>query len=405
MPKFKLKTLQKDGKLFEGVVEAADRFAVYDQVRKEQATVISVSEINKMSKISMDTISDFLSGVKASEKIMLARNLSAMLGAGLTVTRALDVMQRQTNNVKLKNILRAVGEDINTGTNFHTALEKFPKVFSKLFVSMVKAGEESGKLAGALENISKQMKRAYDLNKKVRGAMTYPSIIIVVMLIIGALMLTYVVPTLTKTFEELNADLPASTQFIIAVSNFLKEHTLTAALILIIVISILIMWFKTAQGRRMLDYTFLHIPIIKIMVKEVNSARTARTLSSLLSSGVEVVSAISITRDVVQNSYYKEVLKSAEGVIEKGEPISQTFIENEHLYPALVGEMIAVGEETGQLSDMLKEIAEFYEEEVEQKTKNLSTIIEPLLMIFIGVVVGFFALSMITPIYSISESI
>jgi type IV pilus assembly protein PilC len=166
-----------------------------------------------------------------------------------------------------------------------------------------------------------------------------------------------------------------------------------------------VMGFKSKKGRRIFEYVILHIPVISTIVKETNSARTTRTLSSLLSSGVEVVNTLSITGEVMQNSYYKEVLKRSGKDIQKGLPLSKAFMENEKLYPILVGEMIAVGEETGQLSDMLYQVAEFYEGEVDQKTKNMSTIIEPFLMIFIGIVVGFFAISMISPIYSISAGI
>lgn len=405
MAKFKYKAIRENGKTYEGVVEATDRFVVYSQIRKEKGTVISVKEASKRMPLSMEAINNLFSTVKASEKIVFTRNLAAMINAGLSLTRALNVLERQSKNAKLKKIINTILEDIKKGQNLHTAMERFPKVFSHLFTSMVKAGEESGKLVEALQNIGDQMKRSYALNRRIRGALTYPVIIIIAMFIIGILMMIYVVPTLTQTFEELGADLPKSTQAIISISNFLTNHTFTALLIFVIVATLITAWFRTAQGKRMFDFSILHIPIIEELVKETNSARTTRTLSSLLSSGVEVVTALAITGEVMQNSYYKEVLQKAEKSIQKGEPISKAFIENEKLYPVLVGEMISVGEETGKLSDMLKDIADFYEEEVEEKTKNLSTIIEPVLMIFIGAVVGFFALAMITPIYSISESI
>jgi type IV pilus assembly protein PilC len=284
-------------------------------------------------------------------------------------------------------------------------LAKFSKVFPPLFVSMVKAGEESGGLADALSVIGKQMERAHTLKKKIKGALIYPSIIVGAMFIIGILMLMFVVPTLTQTFNELGVELPKSTQFVIAISNFLKNNTVMTFVLIVIFIAFLIAWLRSKKGKKIFDYIILRIPVISTLVKETNSARTARTLSSLLAAGVEVVNAISITGDVVQNSYYKEVLKNSEKYIQKGLPLSKSFTENEELYPIIVGEMIAVGEETGRLSDMLYQVAEFYEEEIDQKTKNMSTIIEPFLMIFIGIVVGFFAISMISPIYSISAGI
>jgi len=218
-------------------------------------------------------------------------------------------------------------------------------------------------------------------------------------------MLIYVVPTLTQTFGELGVDLPRSTQVVIAVSNFMTTHTVLF-FGLLVGVGLVGMWgFRTQRGQRMFEFVLIHMPIISKLVKEVNSARTTRTLSSLLSSGVEIVRALSITREVVQNSYYKEVISHAEEVIQKGGALAEVFAQNEHLYPVMVGEMIAVGGETGKLTSMLEQIADFYENEVEQQTKDLSTVIEPFLMLFIGAVVGFFAVSMISPIYSISSGI
>ncbi|OGG55014.1 hypothetical protein A3D62_03155 [Candidatus Kaiserbacteria bacterium RIFCSPHIGHO2_02_FULL_49_11] len=253
--------------------------------------------------------------------------------------------------------------------------------------------------------IGDQLDRAYTLKKKIRGALIYPSIIVIAMIIIAILMLIYVVPTLTQTFNELGAELPNSTKAIIAASQFLTGNTLLALLIPLLFGGGVYLAWRSPQGKKVWGYVVLHIPIIGELVKEVQAARTTRTLSSLLSSGVDIVYAISITADVLQNPHYKDVLLRAEKSVQSGGQLSEAFSTNEHLYPLLVGEMIAVGEETGKLPDMLQRVATFYEDEVEQKTKDMSTIIEPFLMIIIGIGVGFFALSMIAPIYSLSENI
>ncbi len=278
-------------------------------------------------------------------------------------------------------------------------------VFSPLFVSMVKSGEESGNLAGSLKVVSIQMEKTYQLTKKIRGALMYPAVIFCIMIIIGVLMLIYVVPTLTSTFIGLGVKLPASTQFIITLSDFLKNHYALTAFGLIFIVLLLYLAGKSKKGRRFFDYIGLRIPVMGTIVKEINAARTARTLSSLLSSGVDIVVAIEVTRDVLQNSYYKEVLEKAQTTIQKGEPMSTIFIENDKLYPIFVGEMMSVGEETGKMADMLLGVAVFYEDEVDQKTKDMSTIIEPVLMVFMGVAVGFFAISMIAPTYSLVDAI
>ncbi|MBT3282867.1 type II secretion system F family protein [bacterium] len=395
----------KDGKEYENTVDMPDRFLVYKHIRKEGGTVVSVKENELSLSKKMSALNSMFGKVKIAEKIMFTRNLGVMIRVGLSLSRALAILERQTKNKKFKEVISNVGASIKKGSSFHDALAKFPKVFPPLFVSMVKAGEESGGLAEALAVVGKQMEKANTLKKKVKGALIYPSIIVFAMIIIGIVMLLYVVPTLTKTFNELNVELPKSTQFVITISDFLSNNTLVALLLIIILGVGAVIAFKSKRGRRIFEYIILHIPVVSNLVKETNSARTARTLSSLLASGVEVVSAISITGEVVQNSYYKEVLKRSEKDIQKGLPFSKAFIDNEKLYPILVGEMIAVGEETGQLSGMLHQVAEFYESEVDQKTKNMSTIVEPFLMILIGVVVGFFAISMVSPIYSISAGI
>lgn len=402
---FHYKATKGSGEEYENTINVPDRFSVYKHIRKEGGTVILIEKEKEGISLGIDFINNMFGVVKVNDKIMFTKNLSVMIKAGLSLTRALSVLERQSKNKKLKEVIKKLGTSIKGGSSFHDALSKFPKVFSALFISMVKAGEESGGLVEALNIIGKQMERAHNLKKKIKGALIYPAIIVIAMVIIGIVMLIYVVPTLSQTFNELGVELPRSTQFIITLSDFLKNNTVTALILAILIGVVLTSGFRSKKGKRVFDYLILHVPIISGLVKETNSARTTRTLSSLLSSGVEVVNALSITGDVVQNSYYKGILKQSEKGIQKGLPLSKAFIENEKFYPILVGEMISVGEETGKLADMLLQIAEFYENEIEQKTKDMSTIIEPFLMILIGAVVGFFAISMISPIYSISSGI
>jgi type IV pilus assembly protein PilC len=203
----------------------------------------------------------------------------------------------------------------------------------------------------------------------------------------------------------MDVELPMTTQVVIALSDFLIQNTLLAFLLLVLAVGGFISALRTEKGRRIFETVVLRIPVVGTLVKETNSARTGRTLSSLLASGVNMLTSISITRDVLQNSYYKEVLTKAEKTVQQGKPLNEPFMQAEDLYPPLVGELIAVGEETGALPDMLKEVAVYYEREVSMKTKNMSTIIEPFLMLIVGAGVGFFAVSMISPIYSITTSI
>ncbi len=395
----------KTGEISEGTLEAADRFALARDLRSRGFTPFSVSEKKGNIVDKFSGLTDIFSRIKVSEQIIFTKNLSGMLRAGLSISRALSVLKKQTKNPKLDKILTSVSADINSGVSFSAALLKFPDVFSTLFVSMTKAGEESGNLAGALSDIGMNLEKSNSLTKKIKGALIYPGVIMSAMVIIGVLMFAFVVPTLANTFKSLGVALPFATQILIFLGNFFSKNLILTFVIIFIVAFCCYTLFRAKFMAKYIDFVLLKIPIVSNLTKEMNTARTARTISSLLFSGVSLTRALEITEDVVQNVYYKKVLEEAKTGIEKGAPFSEAFEANTKLYPIMMSEMIQVGEETGKLSDMLLQIALFYEEEVENKTKNLSTIIEPVLMIFIGVGVGFFAISMISPLYSILGSI
>lgn len=402
--KFKYKEQNKNGQIVEGIKEASDRFAVAKEIREGGGIPLSINEDKGGKKNPFTNITIF-SKVSLSEKIIFTNNLSGMLTAGLSLTRALSVLEKQSTNPSMLNVLKNLIDEVNKGGTLSSGMKKFPKVFSSVFISMVHSGEESGGLPRVLSEIGVTLKKSYDLNKKIKGAMIYPSIIIGTIVIIGVLMMIYVVPTLTATFKDLGTDLPTSTRFIIWLSDSLSQNILVFVLAAVAIIGGFILLSKLKTTKHYFDFIILRLPIIGNLIKETNSARTARTLSSLLSSGVDMSRALNITEDILQNSYYKKVIHDAIGSIEKGITLSATFKNNMDLYPVMVGEMIEVGEETGKLSQMLLDVATFYENEVDDKTKNLSTIIEPVLMVFIGGAVGFFAISMISPMYSVMDTI
>ncbi|XKT74680.1 MAG: type II secretion system F family protein [Patescibacteria group bacterium UBA2163] len=406
MKKFRVTALTGEKEKYTESIEAEDRFAVYTVIRDRGDKVVSLQEdVGITAFLSSDFIAEALHSISDDEKVVLTRNLAAMLEAGLTTSRALGVMSKQTKNPRLKSILGDIILEVQHGGTLSSGFSKFKTVFSPLLISMVRAGEESGKLSESLRVVATQMDQSNRLKKKIRGALMYPSIVLIAMVIIGILMLIYVVPTLTQTFNELGGELPATTKAVIAVSDFLAASPLLSLLILLITGSGIVMGLRTKKGKYGFDYVMLHLPVIKGLVMETNSARTTRTLSSLLSSGVDVVRSIAITRDVIQNSFYAKVLSEAEAKVVEGGSLSEIFQKYPNLYPPLVSEMFAVGEETGRLSSLLRETAEFYEDSVQQQTKDLSTIIEPFLMLIIGAAVGFFAISMIAPIYSLSSAI
>ena len=403
--KYYFTAINKDGNKYIGDIEAVNKSAFYNEFKQTGDTLVSVKpEKNKKGNIKI-SVGLFSGRIKNIDKITFARNTSNMLSAGLPLSRALGVSERQTTNAKLKEVFRKLNLSISGGKTFNESLAEYPKIFPTVFISMVKSGEESGNLAQSLKDVSIQMEKTYLLQKKIKGAMMYPTIIFIVMIIVAFLMMIYVVPRLTKTFKDLKTDLPTSTKFIIFISDFLAQNALLSLAGLVAVIVGVFYFFKTALGKNIFDTVVLKIPVISQIVIESNSARTARTMSSLLSAGVDIVTAVRITGEVLQNNNYKRALKRLETVVEKGDSMSSVFETESKIYPPFVTEMISVGEETGKLSDMLLGVANFYENEVDQKTKDLSTIIEPVLMVFIGAAVGFFAISMITPMYSVMNNI
>lgn len=398
MARFSFAAKSLAGEELDGEREAKDKYELAKILRQEGYVLIKAEEAKRKIEIRLPA---FLGRVTVAEKMLFARNLAVMVSAGLSLARGLEVLSSETQNKMFKGALQDITDFIRKGGSFSEGLRRHPKIFSNLFVAMTEAGEKTGKLDDALKLISNQLKKEYDLRRKVRSALMYPAVIMIAMVGIGILMLVYVVPTLVATFEELGVSLPTSTRIIIAISSFLVSHVflLLGALALVVAAGAFLVPHK--KGKQALETALHYTPALSGLVRKINAARTCRTLGSLISAGVEILEALRITESVIQNHYYKEALTSAKDVVEKGEPISKIFLARPDLYPLLVGEMMEVGEETGKLSEMLFRLAVFYEGEIAAETKDLSTIIEPALMVIIGVAVGFFAVAMITPLYSV----
>lgn len=403
--KFSVRVRTSDGQEETRIIEAENRVAVYGIVEQDGAAALDIEEVKggisfeKLSKIKFGT------GVKVEERITFTKNLSAMLTAGLTLSRALSVIERQSRNKHFKEVITSLEEQVKAGAAFYEALSQHPKVFSRLFIAMTKAGEESGKLADTLRVVGKQMEASHNLTKKIKGAMIYPSIILFAIVVIAVLMLMFVVPTLSSTFVSLGVELPAATRLIVGISDFMAQNVILVLGMLALLGVGAAAFFRSKRGGQLTIRAARRIPVIGMLVRETYSARAARTLSSLLSSGVEMLTAIAIAAEVVGENIFGAILTEAEELVRKGEPLSVAFANHQDLYPIFVSEMILVGEETGKVADMLGQVATYYETDVEERTKDLSTIIEPILMLFIGGAVGVFALAMIAPIYSLSDAI
>jgi len=395
------------GEIETGTLEAGTKKELSKILHQEGYVLIRAeAELEIKDKKNKFEISlSFFGKVSLTEKMMFTRNLRVMVSAGVSLPRSLSILSTQSKNPKFKKALAEILEAVNKGKSLSESLKKYPEIFSELFVSMIKAGEESGTLENVLKNLAYQMEKEHDLRSKIIGAMVYPAVIIFAMVGIGVLMLIMVIPKLAETFRELEIDLPLTTRFVIGLGEFLATKWYLFLIIVFVLFFLLKNALKTKRGKKILDSITLKIPIISPIIKKTNSAQTLRTLSSLIVSGIPLVRALRIVSGSLGNIYFKEAMISAIEKIQKGEKLSLALTPYQDLYPPMVIQMIEIGEETGQTSEILAKLADFYEEEVTNHTKNLSAIMEPLLMLLVGGAVGFFAISMIQPMYSMLGAI
>lgn len=402
MPTYFYTAKSQDGKEKSGKVEVASEHELAQQLRQEGFFLTSVVSESVRKEASIGKrVSRFFSSVSIVEKMILARHLSAMIKAGLPLDRGLRVLAAQSKSPRFRQVLSEIEQKIRGGKPFSDSLAEYPDVFPELFISMVRVGEATGKLDEVLENLSVQMGKDHELRSRVRGAMIYPAVIISLMIAIGILMMIMVVPKLSSAFQEMNLSLPVTTKIVIGISQFLSNNLILGLGIIVIVIVLIRLASKTESGKRFLDFLFLKLPVISDLSRKVNSAIFARNLSLTIDAGVPINQALKIVANTMSNSLFRQSLLVIADGMQKGESMSDLLRNFSDIYPVMVVQMVEVGETTGSLSDTLRNLAEFYEEEVTNITKNLSSIIEPALMIIVGIVVGFFAISIIQPIYSL----
>ena len=404
MPKYLYIAKSLKGEAKSGILEAPDEHQLAGILRQEGYLLTSVS-IEEEEKKKFSFSFSFSRGVPLTEKMLFTRNLQIMIAAGIALPKALTILSNQMKSKKMKNALLEVGNEIIKGKSFADSLAKHPNIFSKFFTSIIKVGEESGTLEEGLKVLTRQMEREHDLRSKVIGAMVYPAVIICAMIGIGILLLVTVIPKLTETFKDLNVQLPPTTRFVIFLSNFLATKWYLLIIMVIGLVFLIRQVSKTKGGKKLFDLISLKLPIISPIIKKTNAAHTVRTLSSLIVSGVPIIEALDIVSGTLGNVYFKNAIVDATEKVKKGIKLSEALKPYEKLYSSLVVQMIQVGEETGETSGILLKLADFFEEEITEVTRNLSSVIEPLLMLLIGGVVGFFAISMFQPIYSMLGSI
>jgi type IV pilus assembly protein PilC len=405
MPRYSYTAKSLKGEEKSGIAEVKDERQLSKTLR-EQGFILIKAELETAEKKRKFKISlPFLGRVSLTEKLMFTRNLQVMIAAGLPLPRALETLASQTKSKKFKKAILNINEEIIKGKNFSDSLKIHPDIFSELFQSMIKVGEETGNLEEVLRILSHQIETENELKSKIKGALMYPAVIVSAMIGIGILMLVMVVPKLAETFVELNIELPFTTRIVIGLGTFLAEKWFLALLIMAVFFFFFQLALKTKRGKEIIDAITLKIPIISPLIKKTNSAHTVRTLSSLIAAGVPIVSSLNIVAGILGNIHYKTALLQAAEKVKKGEKLSDAMAPYKEIYPLIVMQMIKVGEETGETSDILAKLAIFFEEEIGYATKNLTSVIEPILMLIVGGAIGFFAISMIQPMYSMLEAI
>jgi len=409
MPSYSYTARTFSGQLHTGQLDAADERKLAQALRREGYVLISArpvaSAAKKSGRARFQRLFSWLKGVPLAEKMMLTRNLKVMIAGGLSLPRALTILANQTKSKRLQKALSQSAAEITRGKGFAESLMQHPAVFSEFFCSMIRVGEEAGTLEDVLEVLTRHMEREHELRARIKGAMVYPAVILCAMILIGAVMLIVVVPKLAATFEELGVELPLTTRIVIGLGTFLATFWYFIPFLLLAAWVAFRAAVKTSYGKHIADTILLKIPIISPIVKKTYTAYTIRTLGSLIEAGVPIVNGLEVVSGSLTNIHYKRAMAHAAERVKKGAKLAEALKPYEAtIYPSLVVQMIAVGEETGETSSMLSRLADFFEEEVGRATKNLSAVIEPALMLVIGAVVGFFAVSMVQPMYSMMQA-
>lgn len=346
---------------------------------------------------------DKVRSISLTNKIFFLQNLQVMVRTGISLSVALRTLAEDTPNKRFRAVLGAVAEEVDSGKSFAKSLSRFKRVFGELFINMVESGEISGKLDEVLKEVLMQMKKDHELVSRVRGALIYPAVIVVAMVGIAAAMIVFVIPKLTSIFREIGGELPLPTRILITLSDFAVNHGIVLVIVLIVVGLGLIRTARTKQGRSSIDWALLKAPIFGEITKKINLARFSRTLSSLMKTDIPIVQSFMITSKVLGNSFYQTATFAISEKIKKGTGIHEVMREHRDLFPTTMIQMVSVGEETGAVDDILNEIAEFYEEDIDQIMRNLPSVIEPLLILLLGLGVGGLAVSIILPLYSLTQ--
>ncbi|MDD5477105.1 MAG: type II secretion system F family protein [Candidatus Omnitrophica bacterium] len=386
------------GQTITGIVQAASESEVADILHKKELVVVSI----EIAKAAAARPKRGDKKVKLDDLVIFSRQLATMIGAGIPLVNALGILAEQIENENLRGIIGTVRSDIEAGISFSDAMARHPEVFSDLFVNMAKAGEASGMLNEILDRLATFMEKQAALNRKITSSLVYPAVVVSMAFIITALLLLKVVPTFKGIFESLGGTLPMPTQVLIFLSDLLRKYFLYTVLILGIAIYLFRSYIKTERGRYRFDQQLLKLPVFGPLLRKLAVAKFSRTFSTLVKSGVTVLSALDIVSKTSGNKVVEEAVLNCSKSVRNGEPISKPLAKS-GVFPPMVTRMINVGEQTGQLEKMLSKIADFYDDQVDSAAAALTSMIEPMVIAFLGVVIGGIVIALFLPIFKISQ--
>ena len=401
MPVYLWKGKDRHDKSRKGEMDAPSEDAVRSELTRRKITSI---KIKKKPKDLFENVSFMQPKVKQSDIIIFCRQFSTMIDAGLPIIQCLDILHAQNDNKTFKKMLREVKANVESGQTLSEALKKYPKQFDDLFVNMISAGEAGGILDSILRRLSAYLEKAAKLKAKIKGGMTYPVVTIVIAVIVVAVIMVFVIPVFEEMFSSMGHALPVATQFVVNLSRAVKSNIFYIIGAIIIAIIALRRFYNTEKGKVLIDDYLLKLPLFGQLVRKAAVAKFTRTMGTMLTSGVAILDALEIVAKTSGNKTIEKAIFDTRTAIAEGRTMSDPLAES-GVFPSMVCQMIAVGESTGALDAMLTKIADFYEEEVDQAVENLTSLIEPFMIVFLGVVIGGLVVSMYLPIFKMASNL
>lgn len=399
MPIYIWKGINIHGEKRKGQIEAVDEAGVRAHLKRLR---IEETSIREKPKDLLENIKFFRPKVKGKDVVVFTRQLSTMIDAGLPLVQCLQILARQQDNPTFKEMLTAIQADVETGTTLADSMRKHPKVYDSLYCNMIEAGELGGILDTILQRLATFKEKAMALQKRIKGAMTYPAICLGICILVLAIILIFVVPVFDKMFKDFGSTLPAPTQMVVNLSNAVKSYWWAIFGIVLLFIWIFKKYYNTERGRLQVDHMLLWSPVIGDLVRKVAVSKFTRTLSTMLQSGVPILDALGVVARTAGNKVIERAIVRVSAAIAEGRPIAEP-LEESQVFPPMVVQMINVGESVGALDTMLEKVADFYDAEVDQAVDNLTAMIEPFMMVFLGGVIGGLVVAMYLPIFQIAS--